>query len=347
MKYLQVYFLFISILYVSCADTKKKEVRPSTVPKREQVQSRTKKQKTDIRVWHFPYVGKGAIPCFADIPSHSLTISGFDTDGQERFYIAGGEPLVVAAYENNREIYRRTLDCPRTQFGMMHLHGDSLYVFNDRKTEVISMHVDGEGETKNYFLPIDTCIYCTCSLSEPFYLNIRGIPQDTGQVCSLTKIHTCSFFRFRLSDKYMEELPDYADMPGDYYEKKDYLDSLEMGCKPPVRNKEAGYLGDYIGTIGDNVIYVFRDGYETGIVNVYSRQSGEQLLEYSIPGMPDLCPFSDDGTINEHCVTIFAGNVLLRKDKIYLIGYMPTEQDFQILEINIKNIIEKSVYRTR
>lgn len=173
MKILQFYFLLITFLCLSCAEIPKKDTRQSKIGGKEQGQDSAKVQESDVRIWHFPYTGKKAIPCFADIPSHSLTISGFDTDGQGRFYIAGGDPLVVAAYEGCREIYRRVLDIPRIQYGMIHLYGDSLYIFNDRGMEVISMHSDGEGDIKSYSLPIDTCIDCTCSLSEPFYLNIR------------------------------------------------------------------------------------------------------------------------------------------------------------------------------
>ena len=62
--------------------------------------------------------------------------------------------MVIACFEKERLIYRRRILDHKTNIGLFARYGDSLYIVDDIRKELVSMHKNGEGTIRHKHLPI-------------------------------------------------------------------------------------------------------------------------------------------------------------------------------------------------
>ena len=118
---------------------------------------RTNDRYPALRYWDFRYSGSAdSVDCLFNAKNKELFISGFDTDGKGTFYFAGGCPLRVSCFKGTELQWRREVSDAATTRGLFRLRGDSLYLVQDVRRELIIMSKDGKGDVRHVPLPVDS-----------------------------------------------------------------------------------------------------------------------------------------------------------------------------------------------
>ena len=118
---------------------------------------RTNDRYPALRYWDFRYSGSAdSVDCLFNAKNKELFISGFDTDGKGTFYLAGGCPLRVSCFKGTELQWRREVSDAATTRGLFRLRGDSLYLVQDVRRELIILSKDGKGDVRHVPLPVDS-----------------------------------------------------------------------------------------------------------------------------------------------------------------------------------------------
>lgn len=125
------------------------------------------------REWTFNYTDKN-FPC--DHDEYDGTIKGFDTDGNGRFYILGGEPVRLACFigqdmEWSRDLGISMENCEDALFKII----DDYIYFIDEANAIFRIHKDGKGTVERFPLQcLEKGEFCCGRLRENnFIIEIR------------------------------------------------------------------------------------------------------------------------------------------------------------------------------
>ncbi len=285
-----------------------------------------------VRKWHFPYVGENAIPCVVDTVSNLVALSGFDTDGMESFYFVGGEPLKLAAYHGEKMVFQKSLDLPGTTNGALKLWDDSLCLFHDQLKSIFSIKKDGTGDINSHPLQIRDGYIST--MDGPQF-TIVGIPLDFPKKNQWPFYdEAVLLYQYPNIEKQRVQFvrPFECETEGLLITHiKDSL--LSRPPREPYTYMNQKLPGDYIGTVDSLWIYACHGIYDDAYISVYD-SSGNLLLTHKLQVAPT--PYSTLGSDNAEYLT---NNILLRKGKLFFIGY--DTNDIQITEVNIKKLLSQ------
>lgn len=86
---------------------------------------------------------------------HLALISGFETDGHGRFYIAGGKPIRLVCYNGIEPEYDIILSNAESNRGIMKLCEDTILFVEESTMSLAKVSKDGTGAVEHYPLPIE------------------------------------------------------------------------------------------------------------------------------------------------------------------------------------------------
>lgn len=290
--------------------------------------------------WIFPYIGEKSIPCFADTACHTLTLSGFDTDGDGTFFFVGGDSLNVACFKGTKEIYRKKLFLPRTGHGIIKLVGDSLHILHDQLSSVVSMCQDGKGNLS--YQPLSLHNISGVRIYDGTLFNLIAVP---ASIKELKSFNDHRIFQYQWPNTLITDVGVHLD----FDENEDIMDSLVMGNQVYTTHSKisryTGYYSIYLGQMQSYAVYAWHtNNASAGILLI--DKSGRPALKYSIPDVPPLIPLCDDGTVNGHAAFELRNSVILRNKKVFILGYDPTRFEFQVIEINLNKLLKQYLFRT-
>lgn len=272
------------------------------------------------KVYEFNYTD-GVFPCQDD-----CYIKGLDTDGNGKFYIAGGNPIRVVCYKGtkylwSREISRDTGCC----HGYFHLVGDSLYFIEETYRKVLRLHKDGAGDIETFTLS---------SIPANDSIEGNGMMSDDGYVI-LTMGRNRNYYKY----KYPAELVDYIERPD--------LTRLDISVRPEdCTVKVYCRAGRYNGWLvyssyrdDDDAVYDPDCGEEPGTVITLSADTANLkfFIQFPVGGLPF---YSTKATAGYSSILFDA----FRNGKLFYSGYDIPSKTFQIHEFDIDSLL-KIIYR--
>ena len=103
-----------------------------------------------LHIYTFDY----SDPSFPCEPEGGAMIKGFDTDGNGRLYIAGGNPIRLACFKGQDKEFDIVISNSKCNHAMMSLHGDSILFVEEDLRSLAILPKDGKGEVLHFDLPL-------------------------------------------------------------------------------------------------------------------------------------------------------------------------------------------------
>ncbi|MCM1311789.1 MAG: hypothetical protein NC206_10305 [Bacteroides sp.] len=99
------------------------------------------------------------------IPSEEIDgtqfLCGFEVDEDSLMYFVGENPLQVACFNQTRTmLYRRVIEGHETEYDMMCMRNDSIYIVDEIHHTLLRMHKDGTGSVEEMLLADDSIRQC-------------------------------------------------------------------------------------------------------------------------------------------------------------------------------------------
>ncbi len=243
-----------------------------------------------------------------------LYISGFATDGWDNHYFAAGSPIMITAYHNTEELWKKMISNKKSTLGLFKFVKDSLYLFEESPAQIIRMAASGEGQADTLKLPLKRIIEGRCMDNQYFLIDSIEYQQQ---------YLFCSTFKYPnvlIEEKRQTFLSHYSLRTNE---------EIEVNMNLPEGLSQCSYKG----TIAGCHIYTSRS---YGDCTMIIRDEEKKIHLFPIRGMPDLnvavSPTESLPVTNESYDILING-------KLYLLGYNRDQANIIMHAIDIRSLI--------
>ncbi len=253
-----------------------------------------------------------------------LYISGFATDGEDHFYFATGNPVVIKVYHRNALTWQRVVSKCESVHGLFKLLGDSLFLFEEMPAQILRIPTSGTGAIDTLQLPLQRITGGRCFENQYFLWDSVEWKEDATGRRRYCTLRTFEYPNHLLKEKTYSTIHDF---PSKIKREMDLADQL------------AGFrVGDciYVGSVGGYHIYTARFYGDCTIIIV---SENERLIHlYPVLYMPTLnvCVSHTESLpiINRDYDILCNGN-------LYILGYNRHPTDIILSQIDIHHLIQQ------
>ncbi|MCM1311782.1 MAG: hypothetical protein NC206_10340 [Bacteroides sp.] len=254
-------------------------------------------------------------------------LCGFEVDEDSLMYFVGENPLQVACFNQARTmLYRRVIEGHETEYDMMCMRNDSIYIVDEIHHTLLRMHKDGTGSVEEMLLADDSIRQCK------FLDNCFMAYREEGEI-SLDELS---------ENKWNQKTYDYAaNLLDERTITLTHLDTLltDAPIKSIDLNEEGAlwyyhnYLGEYKGLYLYKGVQWLSDGKYNWELRLHDKEGNiiykRRIPDNVIPGNVTCYKRREWGYLH------FPDHEIVRNDKLYLSGYVWQTDTFIITCIDL------------